>query len=760
MAAINRPLPTHSEPDGRNPNFRCNSGAASSVQQDPGPHSAGQDPGFALHPQHPIFGRPVLYIHAPPPPPLLHYQWPMPFSYNPFAGFPNMGYGMIVPPPPLPPPPYMDAPGYVLPHPHVQPVDYRRLHHPLSHTQGSSHQNPNQTRRIRPNYFIPVRETVNSEVQTEPAQSGIRGYDLGSDSGRGTCSNSPSSPVLSSPKQTLTKVVNSKSPCREENDLDPDEPCTDAAVKTVESCGSTKQDKRMKKDLPDHVPIPDSLSKDGNCSLWLSDSPDGVVPVSSSSQKDDVVLKERRISVPDILMNWGGSTPQTASLKVTDVKLSLPDDQPSYKHVVERKESLCHSSTETNAGSLVGVCTGITDDMDCPKVNEMLFRILRLPYPRIDTFLECGTHEEPVEVSFSERGSLTLIDEEHYLQNSSHISSADVQENDIRTYLQEISDVAPHMSASSCQGKRKLNESIWSVESLSPFIPSREWLVQSGMVEPKVNDVVEEAENVGLSNKNEKMVNKERSGWSLSSCVSVQMSESSLCSSVQEEEQSPVRETGTEIEKVVSEPMEPEQSQSILHSDNVLSPSSALPSKAISTPTEKDENENGSSEPEASQSPNQKSLILKELRRKSFSSSSEEMFLNSAAEEIASSAVKLISQNGVDTEDNGAPVMIQNMAEVSSSKGTLVDCGVQCNEFHEQRCLCGKMIKSAESNRRHHFKSSDMKKANDGRNGHMQKKKNSQWRSTGQEGQFKQQEAHSGYCRGGKSKGGRHPRYY
>lgn len=91
MAAINRQLPAHSESHDRIPNIRPNSGMASSMQQDPGQHSTAQDPGFPPHPQHPIFARPVVYIHAPPPPPLLHYQWPMPFSYNPFAGFPSMG---------------------------------------------------------------------------------------------------------------------------------------------------------------------------------------------------------------------------------------------------------------------------------------------------------------------------------------------------------------------------------------------------------------------------------------------------------------------------------------------------------------------------------------------------------------------------------------------------------------------------------------------------------------------------------------------
>ncbi|XP_023190895.1 uncharacterized protein LOC111608834 [Xiphophorus maculatus] len=756
MAAINRPLPTHCEPDGRNPS----SGVASLAQQDPGPQSAAQDLGFPPHAQHPIFAHPVLYIPAPLPPPLLQYQWLIPFSYNPSAHFPSMGYGMIAPPPPLLQPPYMETPGYILPH--VQPVDYRRLHHPQLHTQDASHQNPNQMRRIRPNHFIPVRKTVNSEVQTEPAQRGMHGYDMGSDSWRESRSNSPCSPALRSPKQALTEVVVCKLPSREEKDLQVNEPVASTTVITdfhrqpvsstaVESSGSTRQDTQIN---TDQEPIPDLLSKDGDFNMRIR-SPDGLLPVSSSSQKDDAVLKERRISVPDMLMNRGGGTPQTALLKTTDVELSYTDIWMTSQHDVELNKPLSHNSRETNIGSVKGLGTGIDEGMTSPKVSEVLFRSLRLPYSTMDAFLESSTHEEPVEVSFSERHSLTFIDD---VQNfSSNNSETEVQENYNRTYLHKISDVAPHMSASSCRVKRKSNESIWSVEFLPAYVPTREWLLQNGMLEQsygKVNEETEEAENAGLFNQNDNLMNEEKRGHSLLTCVSVQVPENCLCSSIQEEEHSPVRETGTEMKGDVSGSIKPEQSQNLLHSKkNVSSPSSALPRKAASTPTERDEAENRSSEPEDGQSPNQNTLI--ELQQKSLSSS-EEISLDSAAEEISSSAIQLISQNAVDIKDDEVQIIVQNVAEVSLSKGTLVDCGVQCDEFHEQLCLCGE-LKNTETNGRHHFKSSDIKKAIDGRTG--QQRKNGQWRGTGQERQFNHQEAHSGYSRGGKTKGGRKPRY-
>lgn len=89
MAAVNRPSPAQSGPNGGNIHTRPSSGITNSGQQDPGP---------PFHPQHHMSARPVFYIPAPapPPPPFLHYQWPMPFSYNPFAGFPGMGESCVL----------------------------------------------------------------------------------------------------------------------------------------------------------------------------------------------------------------------------------------------------------------------------------------------------------------------------------------------------------------------------------------------------------------------------------------------------------------------------------------------------------------------------------------------------------------------------------------------------------------------------------------------------------------------------------------
>lgn len=90
-AAVTRTPPVHSGPNSVNLHARPNTGIPNFGQQDPGLHSTSQDLGPSFHPQHHVSARPIIYVPTPPPPPLLQYQWPMPFSYNPFAGLPGMG---------------------------------------------------------------------------------------------------------------------------------------------------------------------------------------------------------------------------------------------------------------------------------------------------------------------------------------------------------------------------------------------------------------------------------------------------------------------------------------------------------------------------------------------------------------------------------------------------------------------------------------------------------------------------------------------
>ncbi|KAJ3594388.1 hypothetical protein NHX12_003695 [Muraenolepis orangiensis] len=122
------------------PQHACPEMYTTSQHQQPGPPCTSHP--HAHIPPHPfMYMPPGPHPQPPPMPPFLQYQWPMPFPYNPFAGFPAMGYGMGMPP--FPPTPYLEAPGYMLPQPPLQQVNYRRLLHAQFPAASAPYQNQN-----------------------------------------------------------------------------------------------------------------------------------------------------------------------------------------------------------------------------------------------------------------------------------------------------------------------------------------------------------------------------------------------------------------------------------------------------------------------------------------------------------------------------------------------------------------------------------------------------------------------------------------
>eukprot|EP00063_Salmo_salar_P061824 XP_014036659.1 PREDICTED: uncharacterized protein LOC106590307 isoform X3 [Salmo salar] len=137
-------------------------------------------PFFYIHPSQPYPSQPYPsqpYPSQPYPsqlyPSALPYQWPMP--YNPYCGFPGMGgYGMIQSP--FQPSPYMEPPGYILPHSQLHLADYRRMINPHYHTAHYPQTMAYHARRFRYQHNAPAtsREMINSEVQTEPTLGAAR----------------------------------------------------------------------------------------------------------------------------------------------------------------------------------------------------------------------------------------------------------------------------------------------------------------------------------------------------------------------------------------------------------------------------------------------------------------------------------------------------------------------------------------------------------------------------------------------------------
>ncbi|KAG7231299.1 hypothetical protein INR49_012137 [Caranx melampygus] len=181
-----------------------------SSPRDPNPpHGAQQAQGSSQPP--PRTSRPEEQHHKPffyiqpsqPYVPMQSLQWPvpmpMPVSYNPFFGYPGLGYGV-----PMmshyQPNQYIEPPGFVVPHTHLHLMDYRRMLNPQYYQTMAYH-----SRKFRYQHNGPAREMTSSQVQTEPLSAAQRTSTPGSNdteasSGLPVCSSvAPTVPTTQSP---------------------------------------------------------------------------------------------------------------------------------------------------------------------------------------------------------------------------------------------------------------------------------------------------------------------------------------------------------------------------------------------------------------------------------------------------------------------------------------------------------------------------------------------------------------------------------
>ncbi|XP_029313135.1 uncharacterized protein LOC115025241 [Cottoperca gobio] len=136
------------------------------VQQTQGPHQPAPGPSGAPRPEE-QHHKPFFYIQPSQPyMPMQSMQWPvpvpMPVSYNPYYGYPGLGYGMPVMPH-FQPNPYMEPPAFIVPHTNLHLMDYRRMLNPQYYQTMAYH-----SRRFHYQHNGHTREMTSSEVQTEP----------------------------------------------------------------------------------------------------------------------------------------------------------------------------------------------------------------------------------------------------------------------------------------------------------------------------------------------------------------------------------------------------------------------------------------------------------------------------------------------------------------------------------------------------------------------------------------------------------------
>lgn len=610
--------------------------------------------------------------------------------------------------PPFAPPPYMESQAYILPHPHIQPVDYRRFLHPQVHAPNAPYQNPNHTRRIRLPNAAPVRETVNSAVQTEPTQRHVSGYTDGSplirsDSGHGTASNSPSSSNSSSQKQSTAEVENYASTNDKTRNMQTKSACTNGTgkhalnipishpmqIKTIQSdirAGVATQ--KCRKDSVGQENIPPY--KNAHCNMWSVGSSDSVIPVCSSSQQEEEVVKERRVSFPDILMSWVGGTPQATLQTETEKVLCQAAKQlPSFENKVEQENSDCQSPKEAQINAALNEKGHADNDAEILSSSNELSHSTRTT--RLAGLIS------------SIRQSLAFTDEQLPSPDKSHTLSDPDQERAEANSPEEPTEVIPYeIVLNSCQMKRKMNESVWSVESLCPFIPSKEWVHQKSNLEPEIIVEMTEEPEDGLSTyfKSDK---ERRQSSRFSSSDFVPMSDSWLIYST------PGEKSLTLNEKLVLEHKTDASVVKELEQDFIMTPAEINPSAPLTSLqhgnvllmlTTKEVDENGSSEPEADGSANQESVTENGQQERSSCSPQQKRSapLSSAAGDKIRSTSELILQNTADrdivarpcqnketsmlgTEKLCAPVSEQRMVGLSPSKGHLVDFGVQCSKL-------------------------------------------------------------------------------
>ncbi|XP_057702971.1 uncharacterized protein LOC130922297 [Corythoichthys intestinalis] len=660
MAAVNRPTTARPPPE-VDIHFRATGGVPSTGQQDQGLQGTSQEP--TSHPH--LHPRPVFYVPAPPPPPFLQYQWPMPFPYNSFPGFPGMGYGMVMPP--FPPPPYMEAQAYIMPHPHVQPVDYRRfLHAPLM-GQGPLHQNPNQTRRARAPCTFPVKETANSQVQTECSD----GSCSDKDSGRGTASCSPSSSSCSQKGSAEVGTDTRHRSCAE-NDNQVTEKINsckqDCVSRPAENIGTNLSCKMLEnQNRLAGVANPENPPKTTvHCNRWSVSSQDCMVPLCSSSQQEDEIIKERSITVPDILTRWGGDTPQEEVPKVSAKE--LPHDDRLESKTDQEYEGLLHPSA-TNTKNVPMLDDDDDNDVSAKEIfskNDTIQELLLESRREIEAFGSSISKTQPQNKC------------EHWLNKSNEVQA---MENDGVTSSHEGTTNFPyklHLSASA--GNRKLNESVWSVESYAPFIPNKEWLMLNGLFDTRmIAELNENPEEKELSKKNfDFKANHDGRVSPRFSSSAPPMSDPWLG---------------------ISPPAEMNQSQmkkdeKVQNSEIAGSPEkdSLTCLQSNNTASNEDGGENGSSEPVANQSPNQDLCFTARQAGSPCTADQEGTSTSSSSAEYIPSIAQSTPNNVEATESGNVELCTEEshlktqrcVAELSpGSTGHCVVIGFHCDGIHK-----------------------------------------------------------------------------
>ncbi|KAK2876664.1 hypothetical protein Q8A67_020760 [Cirrhinus molitorella] len=441
------------------------------------PQRPGPLPSRVLHPDEQLQRSQPFYVPAVQP--FFPYQWSMSSPYVPYGGFPGLGYGMM---PSLLFPQCLEVPGYMIPQTPLHMLDYRRMNPHVAATIA------HQTRHSRfQNGVPPGRVMVSSEVQTEPLCHNIDSHERAashncSESGRGT-----GSPVSTSPSSLDNKSV----VCPEgtsmltqnynaTNAID----ATDLSAVPKSEILQTEQMQMKCREMPSDLnfQIKDNMELASHnetdllqCSLGSVQSSGDVVLCSYQS----LAFRKDKQRVEAGMLRYSRKHCLPARTEVS----------------VVRTPPSCRTFKTYPKPSRSDVTQSINSEMpfqaksreDGNSSNNMDFKILRLPF-------DIQNHNQPCQLEASIWSVESLIP---YVPSTEWMT-----ENGLLTPQKPLSPLSKHSDISKRnyvpEGKNpqtgasakyhghscQLEASIWSVESLIPYVPSTEWMTENGLLTP------------------------------------------------------------------------------------------------------------------------------------------------------------------------------------------------------------------------------------------------------------------------------------
>ncbi|XP_041736255.1 uncharacterized protein LOC121569403 isoform X2 [Coregonus clupeaformis] len=431
----------------------------------PGPYGVprleDQPPHQQVNPHHHIqHSRPFFYIHPSQPypsqpypsqpyPSALPYQWPMPMPYNPYCGFPGMGgYGMMIPSP-FQPSPYMEPPGYILPHSQLHLADYRRMINPHYHTTHYPQTMAYHARRFRYQHSAPAnREMISSEVQTEPPSGAARSDPKLSNA---------DSPMRSN-VQTNSESGNATS-CTAAQSLSPA-----SAVQEVMSKPPAYQDMIS-------APTPNSTS---------------ISTRSAAPQKGSFVFQTEEVRMECRSTPTGLNilhSHETSELCTTHRVSGTDEDLVQLCS----SSSLHHHKASQEGMGLVGEKEEQCLQQSCP---DILLMDGSSSSGGPENFLDLEDCDSVVAKTLTERPGNAESDMDYRLVVQSHKADGpqlarndgELSGNSSKSVHFKILHMPFDMQY--LEELRKIEASVWSVESLAPYVPSAEFMIQQGLMEP------------------------------------------------------------------------------------------------------------------------------------------------------------------------------------------------------------------------------------------------------------------------------------